>query len=180
MRNNPTAWQKIRTSFMLVWAGALHSGQFVLNCSTCNTTWGCRVSSPRQMSPVRLKTLRWYVGGGEEDSHWTASVSAHNSAPSSKEANVTHFISEIFLFWLLFWCFCLKQQRCKSHVGTYTSASPTPCPRARENALACVCHLPPHEFNKKLESKAPIKRKTEFKITATAKLYCKVYPKSLT
>lgn len=72
MKNNPTAWQKIRTSFMLVWAGALHSGQFVLNCSTWNTTWRCRMSSPREMSPVRLKTFRWYVGGGKEESHWTS------------------------------------------------------------------------------------------------------------
>lgn len=48
---------KIRTSFMLVWAGALHSGQLVLNWSTWNTTWGCRVSPPRQVDPAQAKDI---------------------------------------------------------------------------------------------------------------------------
>lgn len=73
---------KIRTSFMLVWAGALHSGQFVLNWSTWNTTWGCRVSPPRRGNPAQatdMLLVRWWPPVLlVRKRHWTVSVSAHH------------------------------------------------------------------------------------------------------
>lgn len=40
--------------------------------------------------------------------------------------------------------------------------------------------LPPHEFNRQARKQSPIKERIEFKITATAILYCKGYSKFLT
>ena len=82
MKSNPTARWKIRTSFMLVWAGALHSGQFVLNWSTWNTTRGCRVSPPRRGNPAQATGIlleRWQPPMLlVRKRYWTVSVSAHH------------------------------------------------------------------------------------------------------
>lgn len=82
MKSNPTARWKIRTSFMLVWAGALHSGQFVLNWSTWNTTRGCRVSPPRQGNPAQATGIlleRWQPPMLlVRKRYWMVSVSAHH------------------------------------------------------------------------------------------------------
>lgn len=163
---------------MLVWAGALHSGQFVLNCSTWNTTWVIG------WALLRLQTFSWYAGGcpcwgwGRE-TEWRQSLPTTLLLSPQQPMDSLHFWDPPLLASLL----VVPQpsiaeiQITRWHIYLNLPNS-LPWSGREDSGLLVSCHL--MGLTEKLGSTALIQGRTELKIgiTATANFYCKVYPKS--